>query len=606
MHKRITAISFSICIFILTAAAFSADIIKTEQVTISLQQQFETVRPDSNSALAIHFEAQKDWHFYASEKTAPGGQNLKITPSKVDNVTFSAPIFPAYHLYTDAVLEEQIEVFSNKFTVYLPFKVGALSAGQAADIKAEIKIEGAMCSGEKCLMPKFPPLTAAIKVQPDALMDKPAFALPEGPAALPKIENEWAGYPVWIPLLVAFLAGLTLNIMPCVLPVIPLKVLSIFEQARQDRRTSILLGSVFCIGILLFFAILAGLNISLHLSGQGSFQWGGHFQNPTNIIIMVVILIALALFMFGTFEITVPSFLSGGQNSKGLTGSFAMGFFAAVLSTPCSFGILTASLLWAQTQNLFIGTVGIMMIGIGMAAPYFILTSLPNLLKFMPKPGRWTEIFKQSTGFILIVVALWLATALPADRFVSVLYFGVILSFCLWMWGSWVTFSTPKPKKYIVRLIALAILIPSGIFLLPKPPKSDIDWQTYDAVKIKEAIDLGRPVLIEFTADWCLNCKAVEKFVYGSRKVSRFIKQKGVLAFTGDATQESFPAAVDLANVYNEFVPVTIFYVPGQAEPVRLRGVLFEGKLLEILNKLPDKPQQEKFPEADTNDQKQN
>ncbi len=606
MHKRLTAISFLICVSILTGIASSADGIKTEQVAISLQQQFETVRPNSNSALAITFDVQEGWHFYASEKTAPGGQSLKITPSKVDNVTFSAPIFPAYHLYTDAVLEEQIEVFSNKFTVYLPFKVGPLPAGQTADIKVEIKIEGAMCSGEKCIMPKFVPLTAVIKVLPDAPMDKPAFALPEGPPASPEIENQWANYPVWIPLLVAFLAGLTLNIMPCVLPVIPLKVLSIFEHARQDRRTSILLGSVFCLGILLFFAILAGLNISLHLSGKGSFQWGGHFQDPTNIIIMVVILIALALFMFGTFEITVPSFLSGGQNSKGLTGSFAMGFFAAVLSTPCSFGILTASLLWAQTQNLFIGTVGIMMIGIGMAAPYFILTSLPNLLKFMPKPGRWTEIFKQSTGFILIVVALWLATALPADRFVSVLYFGVILSFCLWMWGSWVTFSTPKPKKYIVRLIALAILIPSGIFLLPKPPKSDIDWQTYDAVKIKEAIDLGRPVLIEFTADWCLNCKAVEKFVYGSRKVSRFIKQKGVLAFTGDATQESFPAAVDLANVYNEFVPVTIFYVPGQAEPVRLRGVLFEGKLLEILNKLPDKPQQEKFPEADTNDQKQN
>ena len=592
MHKRFAAVSFLFWILAVSSASLAADIFKTEQVTISLKQQFESVRPSSNSAIAVHFELLKDWHLYASKESAPGGENLKVKASAAPNVTFFEPIFPAFHFYTDPVLKQQIEVFSGSFDVYLPFKIGDVPSGQSPDIEVVISIEGAMCSGSRCIMPKYKPLNIIIKVRPDASMDKPAFTLPKGPEA---------PSPIWIPLLVAFIAGLTLNIMPCVLPVIPLKVLSIFEQAKKDRKASVLLGSLFCMGILLFFAILAGVNISLHLSGEGSFQWGGHFQNPDNIIIMVLVLIALALFMFGVFEISVPSFLSGGGNSKGLAGSFAMGFFAAVLSTPCSFGILTASILWAQTQNLIVGTIAIMTIGIGMAAPYFILTSVPRLLAFIPKPGRWTEIFKQATGFILLIVALWLMTALPADRFVSVLYFGLILSFCLWMWGSWVTFSTPKLKKYIVRLIALAIVIPSGIVLLPAPAKSDIDWQKYDSEKIKEAIEKGSPVLIEFTADWCLNCKAVEKFVYGDAKVSGLIKQKGVIVFAGDATEETYPAAVDLSKVYNEFVPVTILHLLGQPEAVKLRGVLFKGKLLEYLRKLPDIPEQKKITKADPN-----
>jgi thiol:disulfide interchange protein len=608
----ITLSVFSFAVFLPEVRA--SERIIAEHVTVSINRQFPAVRPQSSSALALSFETEKDWHFYASAKTAPGGANLKVkASSKNDFLRFSEPLFPQSEIFEDKLSGEKVDTFNGNFTIYIPFTVKNVVLPKA-DGEAEITviIDGAMCSGESCIWPKFAPLTIGLKISADADMTSPAFTLPQssqksaagGQQTIVSTSSS-SGVGILAALLLAFLAGVILNIMPCVLPVIPLKVLSIFEQARQDKKRSVAMGSAFCAGILLFFAILAGINVSLHLRGQGSIQWGGHFQNPANIIAMSLLLIILALFMFGVFTISPSSSIAGkGQGGKGIAGSVAMGFFAAILSTPCSFGILTASLLWAQTQNLFIGTIAIMVIGIGMAAPYMVLTSTPSLLKFVPRAGRWTELFKQTTGFILLAVAMWLLMALPKERFERVLYFSVILSFCLWMWGGWVTFNTPRLRKYIIRLIAIAIVIPSGIFLLPEPAKSDINWQEYDALKIKEAVAQGRPVLIDFTADWCLNCKAVDRFVYGNSSVGKLLNKKGVLAFKGDATEESYPAAIDIIKVYKEpAVPVTILLhrkvwpgpLPGQAEPVKLRGILIKGKLLEYLEQLPDATKEQKI-----------
>jgi thiol:disulfide interchange protein DsbD len=602
MKKKFLSIGVFLSAILLAAfpaKAFGSERIIANHVTITINRQFSAVRPQSSSALALRFETEGDWHFYASAKTAPGGADLKVKVSSTkDFLKFSEPIYPEAGVYQDKLGGGKVDIFSGNFTIYIPFTVAGvdLSQGQTSDSEITVIIDGAMCSGESCIWPKFTPLTAGLKISADADMTSPAFTLPQpsqksaAAGQQPIAGTAGSGIGGLAALLLAFLAGITLNIMPCVLPVIPLKVLSIFEQARQDKKRSAAMGSAFCAGILLFFAILAAVNISLHLKGGGSFQWGGHFQNPANIIVMSLVLIALALFMFGIFTINPPSSIADkGQGSKGLAGSLAMGFFAAILSTPCSFGILTASLLWAQTQNLLTGTAAIMVIGIGMAAPYMILTSTPSLLKFIPRAGRWTELFKQTTGFILLAVAVWLLMALPRERFERVLYFAVILSFCLWIWGGWATFNTPRLQKNIIRLIALAIVIPGGIFLLPEPAKPDINWREYDTMKIKEAAAKNQPVLIDFTADWCLNCKAVDKFTYGNRKIGQMINQKGVLAFKGDVTQAIYPASIDLEKIYKEpAVPVTILLLPGETEPVKLRGIFIKGKLLEYLKQLPD------------------
>jgi thiol:disulfide interchange protein DsbD len=300
--------------------------------------------------------------------------------------------------------------------------------------------------------------------------------------------------------------------------------------------------------------------------------------------------VVLALFMFGVFTITVPSAIASKSGSgKGYSGAVGMGFLAAILSTPCSFAILAAAFAWAQAQPLPLATAAIMVIGIGMAVPYAILTSLPGLLNRMPRPGRWMELFKQAIGFVLLGIAVWFINALPEVRRMGVLYFAIVLGFCVWMWGSWVGYNTKTLRKWLTRIIAVALVVAAGWIFLPAPT-NPIDWQHYDADLIETAKAEGRPVLIKFTAEWCLSCKVVEKTVYSHKDIARLIEERGVLAIKADTTTRDLPATFALKNVYNEpGVPVSMLFLPGEKKPVRWRGKSFADELKELLEKLPSK-----------------
>jgi len=380
--------------------------------------------------------------------------------------------------------------------------------------------------------------------------------------------------------------------MPCIWPVLPLIVMRIVEQAKQGRRQSAALGLAFCLGILLFFACLAGANIILQLFYGTVLQWGDQFRNPAFVAAMALLLVVLALFMFGLFTITVPSSIASKSGSgKGYPGAVGMGLLAAVLSTPCSFAILAAAFAWAQTQRLPLGTVAIMVIGVGMAVPYAILTSMPGLLKRLPKAGRWMELFKQAVGFLLLLIAVKLIAALPQVRRMSVLYFAVVLAFCVWMWSGWVSYNTKPSRKWLLRIIAVVLAVTAGWAFLPAPAEELIQWQHYDAAAIETAHVEGRPVLIKFTANWCLSCNVVDKMVYSREDVANLIKEKDVLVIKADTTVKSSPAALDFKSVYGELsLPVSILFAPGGKDAVRWRGkFFFADELKELLEKLPSK-----------------
>jgi thiol:disulfide interchange protein len=567
---------------------------KVDVVTFWARQQFDEVAPAANSAIAIHFELEDGWHFYASADTAPGAMNIKFEPNErlLKIFSFSEPIFPKTSWLYDEALGKKIEVIGGKFTIYLPFKVAA-DAPQPQTLSVDIGIVGAVCSQQQCRVPNFGSVITKVKITKDANDLNPKFALPA--IISQKVSTGGLTSSVWAALVLAFVAGLTLNIMPCVWPVLPIIIMRLVGQAesfdkaqgRQGKRKSIVMGLAFCAGILLFFACLSGANIILKVFFNQVLQWGDQLRNPSFIIAMVVLLVGLALFMFGLFTISVPSSLGAkGGSSGGLTGAVGTGFLAAILSTPCSFGILAAAFAWAQAQPLALATLGIMTIGVGMAAPYAILTSIPALLKKTPKPGRWMELFKQTIGFVLLVIAVKLIAAVPGERRTDVLYFTIAFAFCVWMWGGWVGFTTPAFRKWTVRIIAVALAVVAGFAFLPAPKPSLIDWKPYDAAVIKQAQDAARPVLIDFTADWCLSCAVADKNVYGRKDIADLIKQKNVLAIKADTTLKDYPATKALKEIYNEpGVPVSILLVPGQ-EPMRWRGIAFGDELKEKLEKL--------------------
>jgi len=305
----------------------------------------------------------------------------------------------------------------------------------------------------------------------------------------------------------------------------------LWNQAGQSKAKSISLGFAFCIGILLFFAAIAVFNIVLAIGFDTAFQWGDQLRNPVFVMAMAVLMVVLALFMFGLFSIGIPSSVTGAAASgSGFAGSVGMGFLAALLATPCSFAILTATLAWAQTKPLAVATITIMLIGVGMAIPYLILVSIPGLADRLPRPGGWMERIKQAMGFLLLIVAVKLISALPVGTKTAVLYYSVILGFCIWMAGTWVTYSSAKAKKLLVRFVAMVIAVAAGFALLGGAQEI-IDWQDYDSDAVSRAVESDQPVLIKFTAAWCSNCTIVDKLVYKRGDIAELITQS-VYAFT--------------------------------------------------------------------------
>ena len=541
--------------------------------------RLEPAKMDGKNGIAVVFTGTSDLHYYAKSRTAtaPGFQ-LEVEAESRELLLGKA-IFPTWKIFNDPV-GTKVEVYAGDFAVFVPIE--KIKDNNAT---VKVKIEGQACTSNICLAPFTKLLQATVDCSQASTWRRIIFEKAASSGTSAKVPD----FALSFALVLSFLAGLSLNIMPCVWPVLPLIIMRIVNQAKAGRRQAFSMGIAFCAGILLFFACLAGANIVLKSLYGTTLGWGEYMRRPVVAGGLALLMVVMALFMFGVFTITVPSAVANKSGSgKGYAGSVGMGFLAAILSTPCSFAILTTAFVWAQGQSLPLGTLAIMVIGVGMAVPYAILTLMPGVLRRLPRGGRWMELFKEAIGFILLVIALKLIKGLPADGKANVLYFAVVLSFCIWMWGGWVTFDMKLPRKILIRSAALIIVILTAMMLF-EPQR--IQWQSYDAQLIEKAREEHRPVLIDFTASWCANCSIVDKVVYQRRDIAGLFEEKNILAIKADTTLEDSAATAALKNVYKEpAIPVSLLFLPDQNEPGRFAGeIFFAGKLKGILEKLPSR-----------------
>lgn len=566
---------------------------------------------NGRKGITAEFVGTSDLHYYASEKTAPAsGVELKLSV-RGEGIEFGTPVFPKPSLFHDEALQQDIEVFVGNFKVFVPAESG-FSKSSSGPI--EITLSGLACTSKLCLTPfrktfrgmlgpaedasGLPKLIQIAEVQSGL----PVFsaAAEEADSSLSGMLTDWkedvAGQPAirtaWFYFLLAIPAGLSINLMPCVLPILPLIILRLISHAKESPTRRIGLGLAFCGGIVLFFAAFALLAVLIRMTTGAVIDLNSLYREPNAVIVLFLLLVFFALAFLDVISFTIPSSLANRpqETAGGYWGSAAMGFFAGLLSTPCSGALLGAVLVWAQSQPPAIGSSTILLMGVGMALPYLFLVGIPKLLDFLPKPGLWMDTLKKTGGFLLLILAVkFTLTALNKERLLNVLLYGIIFAFCVWMWGQWVSVQTPAGRRWLVRAAAVVLAAVCGVWFLPPEPAAAVPWQSYDAAQIAQALEKGQVVLIKFTADWCTNCKVVERKVYQQPDIAKLLAERNILPVKADTTEADFPAAGDLKTVFGEAgnLPVTILLNPKTQTVLKLRGIFDPEQLRQAVRRIP-------------------
>ncbi|MCB1050705.1 MAG: thioredoxin family protein [Acidobacteria bacterium] len=419
-------------------------------------------------------------------------------------------------------------------------------------------------------------------------------------------------------LLIAFIGGLILNLMPCVLPVLSLKILSFIKEAGSHQGRRMVLSLAYTVGILVCMEVLA---VTIMITKMGV---GGQFSLPGFNLGMAVLLLVMSLSFFNVFEFGTPNVggLSQLNRKSGLQGAFFQGVLMTILSTPCSAPFLGTAYAWTLTATNFEVILVFFMIGLGLAAPYVVLTSLPSLMKFMPKPGPWMETFKTFMGFPLLATVVWLLSILAAQTgrsgLIGVMTFLLFVALAVWLFGQ-----GQKAERKMGTWLAAALILGFGtwfsLFKLwdirnpmadlnrekeeiylsflaerggsedvmallesKKTTNEELAWIPYSADALKHFRAKGRLVFMDFTAEWCATCKANEKFVVDTETIRAAFTKYDVVTMKVDYTNQ--PAEItELLKSFNRAgVPLYLFY-PGEGQALVLPETITQRMVLDAL-----------------------
>ncbi len=402
-------------------------------------------------------------------------------------------------------------------------------------------------------------------------------------------------------LLLALAGGLILNLMPCVFPVLGIKVLGFVNQSGHERGRVIAHGLVYSAGVLLSFWLLGGVILILRAGGE-QVGWGAQLQSPAFVFGMAAFLLVFALNLSGLFEIGLAATGVGAdlQRKDGYAGSFFTGALAVLVATPCSAPFLAPALgaalspAFSSAQSMGIFTC----IALGLAAPYLLLSIFPAAVKFLPRPGAWMETFKQAMAFPLYATVGWLLWVLSAqvndgNGLLLVVFGFVLIAMAAWAYGRFGQ-AHGKPGRRRFGFVFAALLLGGGLWLgWPKPAEAApatasgyaVQWEHWSPEAVAAAQAAGRTIYVDFTARWCFTCQTNKAAVFTSGAVLAELEKKNVLLLKGDWTNRDPAITAELAKWDRSAVPFNLVYRPGAAEPVVLPELLTPGIVLDALAK---------------------
>ena len=411
---------------------------------------------------------------------------------------------------------------------------------------------------------------------------------------------------LWMNLLLAFFGGMILNLMPCVLPVIALKILGFVNQSRERPERIRLMGLVYGLGVLVSFVALSLLVIAVKQAGHQA-GWGMQFGNPQFLIVLTIIVALVAMNLFGLFEIIPGARVMGTASElaskEGFSGAFFNGVLATLLATPCTAPMLGAALGFAILQPAHIVVLIFVFAGFGLAAPYMLLSWYPQWLRFLPKPGAWMEKFRIAMGFPMLATVVWIGNLIPLHYGRKAWWFGifiVILAMAAWIYGEFVQRGSKRQgtaKLFVITLIAGGYLYTMESQLDWRFPPAPVDtnsplqetsdgiaWQKWSSNAVSVARAQGRIVFVDFTADWCLTCQANKKTSIEIPSVRQKLKEINAVSLLGDYTRVPAEITAELKHHGRAGVPLVLVYPRNQnLSPIVLPELLTPGIVMKAL-----------------------
>ena len=556
---------------------------------VTAESQFTPATAEQPARLFVTLKISPGYYVYAVDQGGlPGGGGGPMA-TKISVAGGTAKVLGTWrsieppHTHIDQQIWTGLELreHERQVTWYAPIELSRGTDPSALTIAGQV--EGQACNPETCV-----PFEQTFSAKQGAGMD-----VPQNPqsTAEAKSTSEMSllsvvGY--------ALLGGLILNLMPCVLPVIGLKVLSFAKQGGQSRAQIFFLNLSYVAGMLLVFMLLAtlaaivqmGFGDRIGIAGD-NLAWGELNTITWFKVAMASLVFAMALSFLGTWEIPIPGFAGSSKASalssrEGPMGAFMMGVFTTILATPCSGPFLGPVFGYLIIQPVQMTYLVFASIGLGMALPYLLIGLFPSLVSWLPKPGAWMDTFKQLLGFVLLATVVWLCSAIPKEHYIATLSLLFAIWFaCWWVGRTPITASAYTKLKAWLGGIGTAALV--GFLAFSSGPT--LPWETYSRAALDEARSQGKTVMIDFTAQWCLTCKTNLKTAINRAEVKQLVEENGVVPLLADWTDRN-PAIKEALRQHNsQSIPLLVIY-PADAsrEPIVLPDLLTKQIVLEALS----------------------
>ncbi len=526
--------------------------------------------PGGTAALRVDITVQTGWHVNSNTPLDPYLIPTSVRVELPAGWETDPPVFPPSRPVKFAFSDDQLAVFEGTFAVRVPIRV---PSGAVVPETIRGVVEAQACNNQLCLAPVEVPFTVALAAGSGAAAPPPppgAGRSPSapGPAASGGIPAGFAGTGLLLQLAIVFVAGLALNLTPCVYPLIPITVGFFAAQHEQGRGRTWLLAAFYVLGMSLTYS---ALGVAAALTGR---LFGAALQSPWVVGLIVVVLLALAASMFGLWEIRVPGWatrVSGGRS--GSVGALVMGFVVGLVAAPCIGPFVLGLLTYVgQRQDVLLGFALFFALSLGLGVPYLLLGAFTGAIERLPNSGAWMVGVRQLFGVVLIALAGYFVKPFLAPPWGDRLFAGLLTVGGLYL----LLVARPGHEQpwvdRFMRLASAAVLV-AGVLLFPSGARSsaELAWQPYDEAAVTRALVSRQPVVLDFYATWCLPCKELDEKTFSRPEVAA--RLASYARFKVDLTT-SDPATDALRRKFDVVgVPTVAFFRDGrEVSDARLTG----------------------------------